>query len=195
MSRWLLTLILTMLAFVSLAGPAQAGLLPVRVSVTPEGDKYRWTYAIVLPTDMRLQSGDYFTIYDFGGYVPDTNSQPSDWSFASANLGTTPERLLPTDNVALPNLTWTYLGATIDAGQTGLGNFWALSDYRDPTDSFFTARTHRASDGLADRNITETVVPVPTAPPPGVPEPTTLVLVGLGLPLVALGRLARARCS
>ncbi len=38
----------------ALAGPltdARAGLLPTSVTVTPEGGKFRWTYAIVLPTD------------------------------------------------------------------------------------------------------------------------------------------------
>jgi len=49
--------------------PAQAGLLPVQVSVLPESGNYRWTYAIVLPSSSQLQAGDYFTIYDFGGMV------------------------------------------------------------------------------------------------------------------------------
>lgn len=190
MTRRLFTLVLSSIAVVASSGSAEAGLLPIRVSVAAEGSKFRWTYAIVLPTDMKLQSGDYFTIYDFGGYVPDSNVQPTDWAFSSVNLGTTPDRLNPDDNATLPNLTWTYTGATLGDGQTGLGNFWALSDYQDATDSFFTARTHRASDGLQDSNITETVVPVPTAPPT-VPEPTTLALAGLGLPLVGLLRLRR----
>ena len=49
--------------------PAQAGLLPVSVSVQPEAGNFRWTYSVVLPTDMKLQAGNYFTIYDFGGYI------------------------------------------------------------------------------------------------------------------------------
>jgi hypothetical protein len=193
MTRRLITLALVAVAALSSAETARAGLLPVRVSVTPEGEKFRWTYAIVLPTDMKLQAGDYFTIYDFGGYVPDSNTQPADWSYSSANLGTTPDRLNPEDSAALPNLTWTYTGTPLDAGQVGLGNFWALSDYQDATDSFFTARTHRSSDGLPDSNLTETVVPVPTAPPPPVPEPATLALAGLGLPLVGAVRLWRKK--
>ncbi len=52
------------------AAPARAGLLPVSVSVQPEAGNFRWTYSVVLPTDMKLQAGSYFTIYDFGGYVP-----------------------------------------------------------------------------------------------------------------------------
>ena len=36
------------------AAPAQAGLLPVSVSVQPEAGNFRWTYSVVLPTDMKL---------------------------------------------------------------------------------------------------------------------------------------------
>jgi hypothetical protein len=188
MTRRLLTLALVAVAAVSFSGTARAGLLPVRVSVTPEGGQYRWTYAIVLPSDSQLRTGDYFTIYDFGGFVPASNTQPAGWSFSASKVGPTPDRLNPDDNPDLPNLTWKYNGPTIDAGQIGLGNFWALSGYKDATDSFFTALTHRTSDGKPDRNITETTVPVPTAPPPGVPEPATLVLAALGLPLIGAVR-------
>lgn len=188
MTRRLITLALVAVVAVSFSTPARAGLLPVQVSVTPDGGKYRWTYAIVLPSDSQLKTGDYFTIYDFGGYVSNSNNQPADWSFTSSNLGTTPARLDPDDSPELPNFTWSYTGPTIDGGLGGLGNFWAVSEYRDPTDSFFTAKTHRTSDGRPDSNITETTVPVPAAPPPGVPEPTTLALVALGLPLAAFRR-------
>src|SRR5262245_45702473 len=44
------------------ATPAKAGLLPITVSVQPESGNFRWTYSIVLPSDYKLQSGDYFTI-------------------------------------------------------------------------------------------------------------------------------------
>ena len=65
---------------------AQAGLLPVSVSITPEADKFRWTYAIVLPTDAMIRAGDYFTIYDFAGLVAGSESQPADWAFATVEV-------------------------------------------------------------------------------------------------------------
>ena len=162
----------------------QAGLLPVSVSVTPESGKFRWTYAIVLPTDSQLQSGNYFTIYDFKGFNPGSVVAPTGWSFTTDNVGPTPALVSPADDPTVPNLSFKYTGATIDAGQTGLGNFWAVSDYGLKTDSFFTAQTNRTSDGRVDTNITTTNVPVPSGgtAPPGVPEPTTLALAGLGLP-------------
>ncbi|OWK38380.1 PEP-CTERM sorting domain-containing protein [Fimbriiglobus ruber] len=184
-----------------LAGPtvgARAGLLPVSWSVTSEAGDYRWTYAIVLPTDSQLQTGNYFTIYDFAGFVPGTNSQPAGWTFSSANVGPTPTGVAPTDNPTLPNLTWTYTGPTTTVGQVGLGNFWAVSLYQDETTSDFAARTNRVSDGQIDTNITSTSVPVPSANGggegvPGAPEPATLALAGLGLPLIGLARLFRRK--
>ena len=184
---------LTAAAALGGADAATAGLLPVSVSVTPESGKYRWTYAIVLPTDSQLQSGNYFTIYDFKGLAEGSVVAPAGWSFTTDKVGPTPVLVTPTDDPLVPNLSFKYTGPTIDAGQTGLGNFWAVSDFGLKTDSFFTAQTNRTSDGKVDTNITTTNVPVPsgTVVPPGVPEPATLVLVGLGLPCVALARRLR----
>jgi hypothetical protein len=184
--------ILGLAASLALASTANAGLLPVTVTVLPEAGNFRWTYNIVLPTDSQLRNGDYFSIYDFAGLVASSNSQPQDWSFEESKLGPVPPGVLPTDNPDLPNLTWRYTGPTIPSGQIGLGNFWAVSQFEASTTSSFTARTHRTSDGDIDTNITTTSVPVPTAPNP-TPEPTTLVLAGLGLPLVGLARRMRRR--
>jgi hypothetical protein len=195
MRRWIVAALIVA-AFV-VPTPARAGLVPIQVSVIPESGMYRFTYAIVLPTDAVLRPGDYFTIYNFDGYVPGTEMASgsiysADWTFSSSGVGPTPPGVLPEDDPAIPNLSWTYTGAEINLdsslGSVGLGNFWALSIYPDTTQSWFTASTGSVS-GVTDSNITPTTVPVPTAPPPAVPEPGTLVLAGLGLPLaVAFGR-------
>jgi hypothetical protein len=186
-STRLTRLLLACAALAAAAGPAAAGLLPTQWSVTPEDGQFRWTYAIVLPTDSQIRNGDYFTIYDFAGYVPSSNNQPSDWVFTTQNVGPTPLDVLPMDDPAVPNLSWRYTGPTVTTGQIGLGNFWAVSQFGDAADSYFTASTHRTSDGRTDNNITTTTVPVPVATPQ-VPEPMTLALVGVGLPLAALLR-------
>jgi hypothetical protein len=178
--------------FAGISAPARAGLLPVNTTITPESGNSRWTYAIVLPSDVQIKSGDYFTIYDFAGYVPGSNSQPAGWSYSTNLVGPTPSGLLPTDNPKLPNLTWTYNGAPT-TGQTGLGNFWAVSQYSTGTTSNFTALSQNATYGIPDSNITTTTVPVEVPAPPGVPEPTTLLLAGLGLPFVGFLRRRKAR--
>ena len=195
LTRWLPALA----ASAALVGSAaEAGLLPTSVTVTPEADKFRWTYAIVLPTDSQLQTGNYFTIYDFKGLVPGSGLAPEGWEFTTANVGPTPPLVEPIDSPDVPNLSFKYTGPTIAAGQTGLGNFTAVSDFSDKGISFFTATTNRTSDGKIDTNITPTSVPVPVPVPGGgvggtVPEPTTLVLAAMGLPIAGLGRLVRRR--
>jgi hypothetical protein len=189
MTRFRLFLLMAVAAAAT-AGTAHAGLLPVNVTVTPDGSNFRWTYAVVLPTDSAIKPGDFFTIYDFGGLVSGSVVQPGDWIPQVSKSGPTPGRVNPGDDPNIDNLTFTYDGATIPSGQIGLGNFWAVSMYGVSTDSFFTATTHRTSDGKVDTNITEVVVPVPVAPST-VPEPATFALAALGLPLVGWARRRR----
>lgn len=189
-------LVAAAVAVVGLAGgTAQAGLLPTSVTVFPEAGNFRWQYAIVLPTDMKLQAGNYFTIYDFAGLVPGTVIAPDEnWTISTPNVGTTPSLLNPTDNPGIPNLVFTYQGPTIPAGQLGLGNFMATSTFDTRAEVSFTAETNRSSDGLKDSNITTTDAPTGLdVEPPPVPEPATLLLAGLGLPLLGLARLRKKK--
>ena len=193
MFRRLLIAAIALIAALATVTPAQAGLLPIQVTITPEGGNYQWTYSIVLPTNSQLMAGNFFTIYDFGGLLPGTISAPTGWAASVAMVGPTPPLLAPIDNPTIPNLTFTYTGPTITSGELGLGNFSALSLYAAGTDSFLTAQTQRTSDGKGDSNITETSVPVPFGghSPPTLPEPTTLALAGIGLPLLVLARRVR----
>src|SRR5579872_1770450 len=189
--KWIARLLFTAVVALGVSvTPAKAGLLPVSVTVQPEAGNFSWTYSVVLPTNMQLQAGDYFTIYDFAGYKPGTATvtaayptaaNAANWSFATSLTGPTPSHLNPVDNASIPNLTWTYSGPTVPSGQVTLGNFTAISAYQASATSYFTATNPRAIDGQTDANITETLVPNGQAagPPPGVPEPTTLALAGL----------------
>lgn len=200
--NWIARLFAAALVAVAVAAPARAGLLPVSVSIQPEAGNFRWTYSVVLPTDMKLQAGNYFTIYDFGGYVPGsanvTSPFPDDsaagfWTVSTSNVGPTPALLNPNDDPGVSNITWTYNGPEIPSGKVTLGNFSATSLFDQTQSSFFTATNPRAIDGVIDSNITETISPVGTTPTPtpGVPEPTTLALAGLGLPILGVARWVR----
>ncbi len=176
----------------ALAPVATAGLLPGVVSRTADAGHTRYGYDVVLPTDTQLRAGNYFTIYDFAGYVPGTAAAPSGWTFSLANVGPTPVQTAPADDPAVPNLSWAYTGAGL-AGPAAPGTFSAASTFVDVTAAYFTARTQTLS-GAADTNITTTLVPVgqTATAGPTVPEPATLLLAGLGLAGVLGRRASRA---
>jgi len=202
---WTTRLIAAALAAAALGGTARAGLVPSSVTVTPDAGNFRWTYAVVLPTDMKLQSGSYFTVYDFGGLVAGSISAPDGWAVSTGNAGPVPTGLHPSDDPNQINLTFTYNGPTIPTGQLGLGNFWADSTLSTSVQTEFTAQNPQASTGNLDRNLVETISPGTPGSTgggdtgggggtvSGVPEPTTLALAGLGLPALGAIRLTRRR--
>src|SRR5262245_22410777 len=175
----------------AVVGKASAGLLPVQVGVTPEGSDFRYTYSIQLQSGGVLQPGDYFTIFDFAGLLPNHQAQPVGFDYDSTPIGHTPARLNPVDDAGIANLTWTYSGATI-TGPLDLGTFSALSQYGEATDGTFTGQTHRQVDGHLNGNITDTRIPVPAGP--GVPEPSSWILMVVVVPVMfGLSRWRRRR--
>jgi hypothetical protein len=200
---WIMGLLGAGLVAMAVNAPARAGLQPVSVTVQPDSGNFRWTYAVNLPSGMKLQSGDYFTIYDFKGYVANSggvlspypdDSAAANWTFSTSKVGPTPNLLNPLDDPNIENLTWKYTGPTLTLpfsnSSTGfLGNFIATSTLGGLTSGTFTATNPRET-GEIDNNITDTQVPNGT---PGVPEPTTLALLGIGLPLVGGARIFRRR--
>src|SRR5262249_59429373 len=110
------TKVLVLLAGVvalAVASRAEAGLIPTNVSVQPDGENFRWTYAVVVTTDVKVNPGDYFTIYDFGGKVggpfakfagSDDIVMPTGWAVTESLNGPTPSGTNPMDDPNIVNL-------------------------------------------------------------------------------------------
>jgi PEP-CTERM motif len=175
-----------------LATPAaQAGLIPNQVTVTPTtGGNYTWSYNVVVTSDVYVQPGDYFTIYDFAGAVPGSATGPAGWTLTTQNAGTTPPKTNPADDPNIPNYTWTYTGATTIFGSALLGTFSLTAPSNHVAQSDFTSQTHRQDNNNPEYNITETTVPVAAAGSK-TPEPATLALAVAGLPIVGFFRRRR----
>jgi hypothetical protein len=187
-SRKLLTAMTLTGGLWAVTASAYAGLIPNKVSVAPDDTKagsFRWTYNVVVTSDVYVQPGDYFTIYDFAGPQTAPPVAPnSDWSVSVQNVGVTPSKTNPNDDPNIPNYTFTYNGQNKIIGSTGLGNFMIFSPYNLSALSDFTSATHRQDNDNSENNITSTVVPVATTPPPpqDSPEPATLALFGAAVP-------------
>src|SRR5204862_3612716 len=99
-------LLLAAISSISLA--ARADIIPTLSSVTGSSPNFTWNYSANVTIDETVNTGDFFTIYDFGSIAPGSNTQPSGWTFSQALVGPTPSLVTPTDNASILNLTWTY---------------------------------------------------------------------------------------
>src|SRR5438874_997791 len=93
---------------------AQGDIIPTFAGTsTVDEQNTTWSYTLNVTAEQNASTGDFFTIYDFGNFIPDSNSQPTGWTFSSSLIGTTPLQANPVDDPTLYNLTWTYTGPTI----------------------------------------------------------------------------------
>jgi hypothetical protein len=169
-------------------GSARADIVPATPTITPHGSHFTWSYDVTLTHNATLTSGNFFTLYDFAGFVPSTNFQSANWVFSSALVGKTPQHQKPLDNPAIPNLTWTYTGPNLGRGTLDLGLFGADSKSSSQTMGSFASETANP-EGLGNIHK-QGEVNVPDGPAL-VPEPSSLLLLVPGL--MPLGLLLRKR--
>lgn len=163
-----------------------ADILPAAPTVTSHNSGFTWSYDATLTSNATLTKGNFFTLYDFAGFLPGTNFQPADWVFSSALVGKTPPHQSPPDNPHIPNLTWTYTGSNIGPGSS-LGQFGADSKFSSQTFGYFASETEN-SQGIVQK---QTEVDVPVGTPAVAPEASSLLLLMPGL--MPLGLLLRKR--
>jgi hypothetical protein len=180
------------------AGTPQSGIIIKTGSFAPVGDpSYAYIFDIELAAGSTLVSGGYITVYDLPDITQSSlTSQPNFyWGSSKQLLGYTPAGLsLPfTDNPNLYNVTWHYLGATIDnsagSAPVDLGDF-AIGPIPQSTPSVTLnyVGTTNGTSGQADTgSITVTAIP----------EPSSLALLltaMVGVPLLVL-RSRQRRCA
>src|SRR5215212_5297489 len=184
------------MGLLAMVGPARADIVPTLnalPSAVPGG--FLWEYDAQLTQQQFLKAGDFFTIFDFNGYVPGSGTVPNvNWTFLSLNTGLLPAGLSGiVDSPSIPNLTWTYTGPNTSNGPTDLGLFTAKSIFGDLGTGMYGAMGHKWSKigtfVLPDHgNPTMNKGPINT-PAPVVPEPCSMALLGLGAaPLLRLRR-------
>lgn len=128
-----------LLAFAALAtaGAAQADIIPTLTASSPVlvGSLYQYTYTATLAADQELQTGNYFTIYDFQGF-DHFGTLGEGFTGLTSLLGITPSRVLPMDDPTVLNATFKYMGPTLNRpsgdGQgvsTELGSFQIYSKF------------------------------------------------------------------
>ena len=174
----------------------------VRGDVNPNFDSWtgndtttNWNYTINVTAGQEIISGDYFTIYDFGNFIPGSNFQPAGWTFASGLTGATPTGINTSiDNPGLVNLTWTYSGVTIPTETFGIGLFGVAINGAQNTqarNSFFAGWGTRVAGDQAGTNIANAGSIIVSAQ--AVPEPPTMALIVATGGLAVVGRAFFAR--
>ncbi len=180
---------------------AKADIIPTFTGTSTQGGQNTiWSYTVNITAEQNATAGDFFTIYDFGAFIPGSNMQPADWTFSSSLVGITPAQTNPFDNPAIANLTWTYNGPTIagttSAGQN-IGPFQVSTAGFQPEvapglrNSQFAAQGTLATGPNAGSKVDNVgQISVPAA----IPEPSTLALIAGAGGLGVIGRaLARRR--
>jgi hypothetical protein len=158
---------------------ARGDIIPSFDSAFAFGNNSVWNYTADVAVLTSVQTGDFFTIYDFGNFVPGSNSQPIGWALTASPIGNTPGLVNPTDSPSLLNLTWTYDGPTITGPALDLGVFrvTVLGPVSALGVSQFASQSTR-SDGPNAGTKLENIgaIPVPIA----IPEPGVTALIAIG---------------
>src|SRR5438132_12331387 len=165
---------------------ARGDIIPTLSSISGSSPNFTWNYSANVTLYETVNTGDFFTIYDFGAIAPGSNMQPTGWTFSQALLGPTPALVNATDDPSILNLTWTYNGAAPISGSAVLGIFSVITSTDQLKVGQFSAEATRSSGpnaGTKVDNIGTISVPVPESS-------SLLPIIGVCI-AAALSRLVR----
>jgi hypothetical protein len=181
-------LVLGALVVLGLLAPGSVSGAPLIVELTagptPVAGGFSYSYSISSTSpDEVVNDTDFFTIYDFAGYVAGSAVAPAGWTVSVQNLGINVPLVSPTnpDNPTIPNLTFTAVGNK--GVVNNLGGFTATSVFGATVLGSYTSLTTNAALGNTDIGTTARVT-VPT------PEPSTMLLALAG-PVFLFGAVRR----
>jgi hypothetical protein len=143
---------------------ARGDIIPTLDSVTGSSPNFTWNYSANVTVDQTVNTGDFFTIYDFGSIAIGSNTQPAGWTFSQALIGPTAAQTSPIDDPNILNLTWTYSGTTPIVGSAALGMFSVITSTNQLKTGQFSAEATRNSGpnaGTKVSNVGTVSVPVP----------------------------------
>ena len=172
---------------------ARAGYNAALVGGTPSFDavnnNFVYTYALTQASSDQVSPGNFVRFYDFNGYVTNSAAGPNaNWSATTTGFNGNPPSVILThgDDAAIPNVTFTYNGATPDA-RTNLGNFVLRSVFGlgSSFKDFYGFNTNSGANNTGIDTRLSYVAPVP--------EPTSFISAGLGILGLGLGLGFRAR--
>jgi hypothetical protein len=143
---------------------ARGDIIPTLSSVTGSSPNFTWNYAANVTVNQTVNTGDFFTIYDFGSIAPGSNMQPTGWTFSQSLVGPTAAQTSPIDNPNILNLTWTYNATTPIVGSAALGMFSVVTSTNQLKTGQFTALATLNTGpnaGTKVSNVGTVSVPVP----------------------------------
>ena len=181
------------------AGAAQADIIPALTVTSPVqvGSLFAYNYTATLAADQQLETGSFFTIYDFQGF-DSFGTLGAGFAASTSMLGQTPDDVLPTDSASVLNATFIYTGPTLNnppaGGQgvaTELGTFQIFSRFNGLGLVKFASRAVKnngVAAGTTISNVGSTAGPLAAVPEPSV---WAMLLIGFG----AIGVSVRRRNS
>jgi len=180
--------------FLVTSTPTRADIILTLLESIPVGDAFEYTYSVRLTDGTALRAGgggmntaNFFTLYDIPGLITGSETYAgalaTNSSHTEQHMGLTPatENPFPAENGSLMNVTTYWTGPDV-SGALDLGTISFLST--DPLGSamlaFSGASQNLQNMSLINNNSGEVAGPAGSA----APEPSTLILVAIGLSVV-----------